>query len=91
MSSLVLSSRGERLRSLSLEELFSHAEQFGRVHIYSSEKTAPPSRYHARIEFDSIPGTSLKASSEFKLPIAQALMQAIDRAEQIVAAYGAKP
>lgn len=85
---LVLSTAAERLRKLALEELFSRAERFGKVFIFSSDSALPPNCYRCRIEFRSIPGTTLEASSEFKRPLLDALLEAIDRAERIVEAYG---
>ena len=88
VTDLGLSGDIDRFSRLTLEQLFGYAEQFGRVYIFSSDSAAPPECYSATIEFNSIPGVALKATSEFKLPLSFALMQAIDRAEQVAATYG---
>lgn len=77
----------EHLSELTLEQLFERAEKFGRIHVYSAKHTAPPARYNVSIKFDSIPGTEVEASSDFRLTIYDAFVMAISRAESIVAAY----
>lgn len=86
MSSVAIrvSPQSERLRALTVEQLFERAESFGNVGIFSSRGKRPPNCYKCSIEFESIPGTSLEAKSEFGRSLPDALIEAIDRAERIV-------
>ena len=86
-SEICISPNGERLKALTLVDLFRHAEKFGNLTIYSSALKPPPECYRAAIQFESIPGTKLVARSEFKRSIEFALIEAIDRAERIVGNY----
>jgi len=82
-----ISRKGDALEALTLEQLFKRAEMFGKVRIYSSDSKPPPDCYACKIKFNSIPGTSVEASSEFNRPLADALIEAIIRAEKIVEKY----
>ncbi len=75
------------LKALDLHELFLRAEAFGNLRIHSSRGDKPPNCYAAFIEFDSIPGTSVEAKSDFRMDICSAVIQAVDRAERIVENY----
>lgn len=75
------------LRELALVDLLRRAEAFGNVRVHSSRESPPPECYTVNIEFDSVPGTSVRASSEFGMEIHEAFIQAIDRAERIVKKY----
>lgn len=77
----------QSLKAMTLEELFAEAEKFGDVYIFSDRSKPNPNCYRAQIEFQSIPGTTLEASSDRGLSIKTALMQAIDRSKRIVEAY----
>ena len=77
----------ERLKGLTLEELFEAAAKFGAISVYSSDTEPHPDRYRVKIQFDSIPGTKVEATSEFGQNIFMAFIQAIDRAERIVEQY----
>jgi hypothetical protein len=88
MSKIVTTSRtGEQLDELTLEQLFTRAEMFGNVRIHSSKNHRPPACYHCTIEFESIPGTSVTAESEFRRTLPDSLIEAITRAEKIVEKY----
>ena len=75
------------LSEMTLEELLEKAESFGRVYVHASPDKRPPDCYSVGIEFDSVPGTSVKAKSEFAMQIHEAFMQAIKRAQLITEQY----
>lgn len=77
----------KRLKELTLEQLFDEAAKYGAIGVYSSLDEKHPNRYRVKLVFDSIPGTSVEAASEFGLQIHDAFIQAIDRAERIVEQY----
>ena len=79
LSNVVLQKPKSRA-DLSLEELIAQAEGFGEVNIFGSTNG---SGYCARIKFRTLQGISLEASSEYRLPIKEALIGAIERAEVI--------
>lgn len=72
---------------LTLEQLFETAASFGRVDVYATKEGRHPRRYRVNIEFETIPGTSLAAKSEFDMTIHDAFAQAIARANQIKAQF----
>lgn len=67
----------------SLEAIWARAEAYGSVGIYSSTDTPLPNRYCATITFQTISGTELRARSEHWMPLKEALLQAMSRAEVI--------
>ena len=77
----------ERLKALTLEELFLEAERFGRVGVFSSSGKRPHECYQVNIKFRTQTGTTLEASSEFDMTLRAALTQAIQRASLIAAQF----
>lgn len=68
----------------SLESLIATAEAYGVVKMYGIQAEGKyPGGYWVKVEFDTVTGTSLCAESDYRLPLAVALRQAIDRAEVI--------
>jgi hypothetical protein len=67
-----------------LEDLIATAESYGKVKMWGSEPAPNGARhYSVDIEFSTVKGIKLQASSEYGLPLNAALRQAIDRAEVI--------
>ena len=72
-------------KDITLEQLFSEAEQYGFVRVYSSNKSVNRSRgYKVTIEFETVPGVLLEAGSEYGLSLHDALVEAVERASLIV-------
>lgn len=71
------------LNELSLADLWSEAEVYGAVRVYSNIKEKPPACYRVTIEFRTMDGMNLEASSEFNMPLGAALVMAIERARKI--------
>jgi hypothetical protein len=69
----------------SLEELFCEAEKYGVVTIFGLDS---PGLYRCKIEFNTIEHVRLEASSDFELPINEALIEAIEKAIAIVNSVG---
>ena len=71
-----------------LEDLLAQAEAYGMVTIFGLKMTSDSQRhYQVDIDFSTQSGISLKAESDFHLPLNAALRQAIDRAEKIRAQF----
>lgn len=87
MTSTDIIYRDNDLSSCTLDHLFAQAEGFGHVSLYSSTKRTPGRAYKCTIYFATIPGTALKAESEFDLTLSEALAQAITKARAIKAAF----
>lgn len=73
----------KRLEKVSLEQLFAEAEALGHVRVFSSMDADPGTSYRAVIQFSMPQGVLLEAGSEFRMPLAAALMQAIERAQNL--------
>lgn len=73
--------------TVTLDQLFTTAEGYGAVRIWSQTKDPLPNRYHCKIEFATAAGTSLEANSDFHLSLYDALKQAIERAEMIACQF----
>lgn len=78
------------LTALSLRDLFTEAEKYGNVGIFSDASLPPPYCYKCNISFESIPGTSVQASSDYKMSIEDALVLAVHRAKKIAEHYSGK-
>jgi len=78
----------EDLTKLTLEDLFNKAATYGRINVFATDNMEHPKRYQVDIHFESVPGTSVEASSEFDMEINEAFIQAITRAQKIVESYG---
>jgi hypothetical protein len=75
----------ETLKGKTLEDLFAEASTYGHIYLHEDKKDRT---FHLRITFESIPGTSLEAKSDFNRPtIADALIQAITRAKEMAAQF----
>lgn len=72
-----------RLRGLTLEQLWQRAEEYGAVLVYAARDIAAPRCYRVKIEFRTVKGVSLEAASDFNMGLADALIMAIGRAEEI--------
>jgi len=73
------------LSEMTLEQLFAEAGRYGRIGIY--EDTGRRG-FRAKIEFDTTPGATLEAASDFNCPtIADGLIQAIDRARVVAGQF----
>lgn len=71
-----------------LEDLFEEAETYGQVCIFGS--SLAKKHYTVNIAFESIPGVTLEASSDYGLRIEASFEQAIERAKEIVASMSKK-
>ena len=88
---ITLDAHAEQLTELTLIQLFEEAEAFGRINVHSSSDAVGLKRYHVSIEFQTIPGTDLKAGSEFRMEIHDAFIMAITRARTIVSQFSKQP
>lgn len=75
---------GRQLEAMSLEELFDEAARYGNVDVFSSDRAQHPNCYKVNITFQTRAHTEMKASSEYKMPVKGALIQAISNAEDMV-------
>lgn len=70
-------------RELTLEQLWHRAEEYGAVLVYGDKDIAAPRCYRVKIEFRTMKGVRLEAASDFNMALADALIMAIGRAEEI--------
>lgn len=69
--------------AVTLEQLFTKAEEYGHVHIYSSDMDEQPNSYRAKIVLVIKTNVELEACSDFGLSLKTALQQAIEKAEKV--------
>ena len=72
------------LREMTLEQLWDEAAKYGRLYVFSSKNKSHPQRYRCEITFETSPGSTVEAESEFGLTITAALIGAIERSREIV-------
>jgi len=70
----------DEMKLFSMEQLFEVAEKYGNITMFShnTDKT-----YKIKIEFETIPGIALTADSGYQTSITTALIEAMNRANQI--------
>lgn len=77
-------SAAQAAQAESLEALIARAESYGTVSIYGVKADGDrPAGYLVLIAFHTIKDVKLEANSEYRVPLADGLRQAIDKAEQI--------
>lgn len=70
----------KHMEYMTLGELFSRAQEFGRIRLYQHKDRC----FSFRIEFQSIPGTSLEAGSGYDhKTVESAIIAAIQKAQEI--------
>lgn len=75
----------DELREKSLEDLFEETRRYGHITLFENNRDRT---FYFCIEFESVPGTTMKAKSEFgHETIASAIVEAVDRAKQMVAQF----
>ncbi len=75
----------KELRAKTLEELFEEAQQYGRVNLFESANSRT---FRFTIKFESVPGTSMEAASDFRQKtVADAIIQAVARAKVMVGQF----
>lgn len=84
---VTLSEPGAQIGKRTLEQLFTEAEAFGRIHVFSNTDRPPPKRYSVSIDFNTIPGVKLEAKSGYDLTIHEAFERAIARAKEIAGQF----
>lgn len=72
------------LQGASLEQLVEISELYGSLAIFASKDEPSSNRYNATIRFSTVANIQLEATSDFRLPFKQALIEAILKANEVV-------